>query len=358
MADKSRKLDINLHDTRIGIWQDDPNDPTFRSEIFEPLTAWMRRRGWRVTADPEVLKRHRCISKDYRVAERGDLRAKAECHGRSIEVEFWSEQAKQENRNGRRYDFDKRDRAPYLDRLRMDLEIRRILAWLGERAELKVRAPRNQRCGAGSGELSAADWIERRARESGHFDTELGRARYTNGDRCRKAKDGGLLDHGAVAWFIDSKGRVLRGRAFYSLNDRWAIQIGRFGVTFASAFEMFTAPPPDLRRKRNDRKRRERIEREIGRAVRSEDFERAALLKKIAFGSEPVYRIWSRKNDCYYGPQYCGYTADMTFAGRYTREEAEAAVLHVPHILSLVTPDGKHLRAEDFAKPATLMAAE
>ena len=48
----------------------------------------------------------------------------------------------------------------------------------------------------------------------------------------------------------------------------------------------------------------------------------------------------------------------MTFAGRYTREEAEAAVLHVPHILSLVTPDGKHLRAEDFAKPATLMAAE
>jgi len=358
MADKSRKLDINLHDTRIGIWQDDPNDPTFRSEIFEPLTAWMRRRGWRVTADPEVLKRHRCISKYYRVAERGDLRAKAECHGRSIEVEFWSEQAKQENRNGRRYDFDKRGRAPYLDRLRMDLEIRRILDWLGERAELKVRAPRNQRCGASSGELPAAEWIERNARQSGHFVPELGRSRYTNGDRCRKAADGRLLEHGALAWFIDSKGRVLRGRAFYSLNDRWAIQIGRFGVTFASAYEMFTAPPPDLRRKRNDDQRRKQIEREIGRAVRSENFERAALLKKIAFGSAPVYRIWSRKNDCYYGPQYCGYTADMTFAGRYTREEAEAEVLRVPHILSLVTPDGKHLRAEDFAKPANLIAAE
>lgn len=354
----TRKLDINLHDTRIGIWQDDPNDPTFRAEIFEPLTAWMRRRGWRVTADPEALKRHRCISKDYRVAERGDLRAKAECHGRSIEVEFWSEQATQENRNGRRYDFDKRDRAPYLDRLRMDLETRRILAWLGGRAELKVKAPRDQRCGAGSGELPAAEWIERSARESWHFDPELGRARYTNGDQCRKAADGGLLEHGAVAWFIGRKGRVLRGRAFYSLNNRWAIQVGRFGVTFASAFEMFTAPPPDLRRKRNDRKRREQIEREIGRAVRSEDFARAALLKKIAFGSEPVYRIWSRKNDCYYGAQYCGYTADMTFAGRYTREEAEAEVLRVPHILSLVTPDGKHLRAEDFSSSPTLIAAE
>lgn len=353
-----RALDINLHDTSIGIWQDDPNDPTFMAEIFEPLTAWMRRRGWRVTADPEVLKRHRCISKGHRVAERGDLRAKAQIGGRHVEVTFWSERAEQSNSNGRQYDFDKRDRAPYLDRLRMDLEIRRILAWLGDRAELKVREPRNQRCGSGAGELQATAWIERSARQSGHFVPELGRARYTNGDGCRKAADGGLLEHGAVAWFIDMKGRVLRGRAFYSLNDRWAIQIGRFGVTFASAWEMFTAPPADLRRKRNDDQRRKQIEREIGRAVRSENFERAALLKKIAFGSVPVYRIWSRKNDCYYGTQYCGYTADMTFAGRYTREEAEAEVLRVPHILSLVTPDGKHLRAEDFAKPATLIAAE
>ncbi|BAU91214.1 hypothetical protein MPPM_2609 [Methylorubrum populi] len=358
MPEVSRKLDINLHDTSVGIWQDDPNDPTFRSEIFEPLTAWMRRRGWRVTADPEVLKRHRCISKGYRVAERGDLRARGECHGRSIEVTFWSERAVQENRNGRRYDFDKRDRAPYLDRLRMDLEARRILAWLGARAELTIRERRTPRCGAGAGELPAAAWIEQNARASGHYAPELGRARYTNGDRCRATKDGGLLEHGSVAWFIDRKGRVLRGRAFYSLNDRWAIQVGRFGVTFASAFEMFTAPPPELRRKRNEEARRKQLEREIGRAVRGEDFERAALLKRIAFGSEPVYRIWSRKNDCYYGPQYCGYTADMTFAGRYTREEAEAEVLRVPHILSLVTPAGKHLRAEDFAAPSILMAAE
>lgn len=358
MANASRKLDINLHDTSIGIRQDDPNDPTFMAEIFEPLTAWMRRRGWRVTADPRVLKHHRCISKYHRLAERGDLRAEAQIGGRTVDVTFWSEQATQENRNGRRYDFNKRDRAPYLDRLRMDLEVRRILAWLGERAELEVKAPRNQRCGAGAGELPAADWIERQARESYHFAPELGRARYTNGDRCRKAADGGLLEHGAVAWFTDRKGRVLRGRAFYSLNDRWAIQIGRFGVTFASAWEMFTAPPADLRRKRNDDQRRKQIEREIGRAVRSEDFERAALLKKIAFGSQQVYRIWSRKNDCYYGPQYCGYTSDMTFAGRYTREEAEAEVLRVPHILSLVTPAGKHLRAEDIDVPANLMAAE
>jgi hypothetical protein len=105
--------------------------------------------------------------------------------------------------------------------------------------------------------------------------------------------------------------------------------------------------PADLRTKRNERKRRERLERLFSQAVTASNFRRAELLQNALFGDQEVYRIWSRKNESFYATNCCGNCSDGLRAGRFTKEEAEAR--RVPHILSLTCPDGKHIRFDTAA---------
>lgn len=337
-----RALTLNLHDTSLGIWQDDPNDPTFRSEIFEGLLRQMKARKWKVTADPEVLKRHRCISPNYRVASRGELRAEISICGRHIELKLWAETWPIDNPNGHRYDFGKRDRLRYLDRLRVVLEFRRIEAWLRTFCAVTV-TDRNLTIRVGRGGLTALEAIEANYATSWHSDKALGRPICWS-DYNAKSSDGALIEHGATVWFKDHGGRIGRGTAYYHINNMWWVVSGRWARRNLGSHEIFVHQPADLRRKRNDRLRRERLERELARAIRLSNFRRAETLTRILFGDQPTFRIWARDNSAYYRANYSGYTTDTIAAGRYTREEAERECRRVPHELEMESPDGRRTR--------------
>lgn len=346
----NRALDVNLHDAHIGIWQDDARDPTFRAEIYLGCLRLFQRRGWRITADPKILKHYRCLSKDRRLAEKGDLRASIDISGRVVEIEVWAETWPMDNQNGRRHDFNKRERMAFLDRVRLDLETSKIIAWLGPRATVTVKA-RGRKVGADVGDLTAMDMIAADYAQSWHADKDLGRPVCTQAYNAKSA-DKGVVEHGATVWFADRKGRICRGTAFYNINNMWWVAANQHSLTNLACHELYVQPPQDLRRKRNDRARRDRLEALLARAIRACDFQRADLLKRIAFGAEATYGIWSRKNDAYYRPNRAGYTGDALSAGRYTWDEAKAEVLRVPHYLSLVMPDGGHLTADQLKMQA------
>lgn len=325
-------LDINIVGAHLGIWQDNANDPSFREEIFLPLLAGLKRRGWKVTADPAVLKHHRCISPSHRLAARGDLRTSISIHGRTITVEFWSEAATNANHHGRRYDFDKLSRMPYLDRQRVVLERQRIIGWLETLASVKVSRDKDAR-------LSPMARIATNYAESWHTDKKLGRP-ICNYDYNRQSKDGLLIEHDSTVWFIGRKGRIGRGRAFYNINSMWWVVAGS-ELHNLSSREIFCRPPANLRLKLNDRARRARLEGLLASATRRMEFSRAQTLKSILFGEQNLFLLWSRKNEAYYGANYCSYTTDVISAGKYTRAEAEAEVRRVPHILEAVGLDGE-----------------
>ncbi|MDX0530782.1 hypothetical protein GOE00_02200 [Sinorhizobium medicae] len=329
-----KPISVNIHDSHLGIWQDDARDETLRSEVYAELIRRMRSRGWSIRRNPEVHHRHRCISHNYRLGARGTLRCEIELAGRTVKVEFWSTTAKQENRNGRRYDFNKLKRMAKLDRLRVELEFRRITAWLKTLAPVKVERRDEQ-------DLPAMQRIEKRYAESWHKDKELGRP-VCSYDSNRRAKDGALLEQGQTVWFADRKGRIVRGTAYYNINNMWWVIAG--GKLFNEAcFYLLTAAPVDLRTKHNERARRNRLEAELQIAVKRMDYQRAHVLKTIIFGAEQTYMIWARDNQAYYRSQYAGYSSDTAGAGRYTRAEAEAECRRVPHELEMVCPDGTHV---------------
>lgn len=340
----TRALDINLHDTSVGIWQDDANDPTFRSDIYAGILRLFRRRGWKVAADPRILKHHRCLSPDHRIAARSDMRAEVSFSGRHIEITFWSETWPMVNQNGRRYDFDKRAKLAFLERCRVDAETAKILEWVGSRASVSIKT-RGQKVEPGG--LTAMEFVQQRYAEGWHNDKALGRPVCTqiyNSKSC----DEGVVEHDSTVWFADRKGRICRGVALYNINNMWWIITGRYGLENKGSHDIYVRQPADLRSKQNATARQKRLEAELAAAIRRCDFKRAELVKTIAFGASPTYGIWSRKWNTYYAANYCGYTGDAVSAGRYTWAEAVAEVRRVPHILSLVMPDGSHLQAEDL----------
>ena len=334
------KIEVRLHDTYLAIWQDDANDATFRTEVFTPLLKAFARRGWKVGADPHVLKHFRSLSPSHRLARRGELHAAIAIHSRAIEVTYWAETWPIDNPNGQRHDFDKLKRMNYLDQLRVQLERRRIIAWLQTIAPVTVSTSEI----AG---LTPRQRIDRGYAKSWHTDKNLGRPRCDH-DYNRKSADGALLEHGATIWFTDRKGRIGRGTTFYHINNMWWVIAGDQLLNL-SCGEIFCRPPDDLRRKRNKRQRRDRLEGELATAVRRMDFHRAERLKGILFGDQPLYLIWARDHKAYYRPNYSGYTSDVIAAGRYTRAEAEAEVRRVPHELEAVDADGKRIRFERVA---------
>lgn len=341
MDPRKRKLSIRLHDTHIGIWQDDANDPSFRRDIFLKLAKQMRARGWTVAPDPHVLKNHRIISPHFKLANRGSMCASLKVSGRCCEVDYWSVAARRNNPNGPRYDFDKLERMPYLDRKRFLLERQKICAWLTSVADVTVARSTNRR------DLPRAmDFIAAQYAESWHTDKDLGRPVCRQEGNARSA-DGGKLEHGGTVWFRGRDGRWRRGQALYHINNMWWVVENAYSWRNMACFKLHVSAPTNPREKRNDKARRAALEGELVKALKTSNDQRAAVIQAILFGSDAAHFIWSRKNSAYYRTNYSGYATDQMHAGRYTRAEAEAECKRVPHILEMVCPDGKHVRFDD-----------
>jgi hypothetical protein len=335
MAGRRDPLELRIHDSSIGIWQDKCPDASFRTDVYAALIRSLRALGWSIRRDPRIRQYHRCLSPDHRLGAHGSLRCSIEITGRVVKVEFWSITAPQVNRSGRQYDFDKLARMHHLDRLRIELEFKRITAWLVTLAPVKVMR-------LDEVIMPAMQRIEKRYAESWHTDKILGRPHWGY-DYNRKSRDGALLDHGQTVWIADRKGRIVRGAAYYNINSMWWVVAGGTLLNEGSHSLYARLPAVNLRKKQNERARRNRLEKELSIAIARMDFQRAHLLKGLLFGSEQTFLIWARDHQAYYRSQYSGYTTDRICAGKYTRAEAEAECRRVPRELEMVCPDGSHV---------------
>lgn len=335
-------LEVRIHDSSISIWQDNARDESFRTEVYAELIRQMRGRGWSIRRDPNIYKNYRCLNADHRRGARGTLGCQIEIAGRVVKVEFWSTTAAQDNRHGRRFDFNKKKRMSHIDGLRVDLEFMRITRWLQTLQAEPIKVSRS-----GDDHLSPLHRIARRYAESWHTDKKLGRpvCGYAS---YKKSADGAELKHGQTVWFAHWDGRIHRGAAFYNINNMWWVIAGG-ELRNQACFHLYTKPPADIRTKRNEKQRRRRLERELETAVARMDFERACVLKRILFGTEQAYLIWACDKQLYYRSQYSGYATDRISAGKYTRAEAEAECRRVPHELEMVCPDGSHVRFDGKA---------
>jgi len=315
-----RSGEIRFHDSSINIWEENVDEKSFKAEVFDPIIRLLRKNGWQVKRDEDVYKNYRCLSKHRRYCRKGDLEAKLALCGRHIEFETYQNIVNVKNSNGGEYDFDKMDRMPYLFRKMTILIHKKIRDFLVKGNNYEVK-PEEKSHGPGYNQITGLEWIQQNYRDSWPFKGDL--TTYQISDYNRKSKDGKLLDHKQPVYFHGYDGKIRSGTTYYNINNMWWILCGKYTVRNICSSDIYVDPPNNIREYRCEHNRRKKLESLLAEAIKSMSFIRAELLKNLIFDNEPVYQIWSNKDDLWYRSQCAGYTRDSADAGKYTAAEVK-----------------------------------
>jgi hypothetical protein len=290
----------------------------FKRDVFARIVQTLRRIGW--TVGPwDQADQYKAIALGHRTCSKGDIKGQLDVSGRCIKFEMWQDVTPPKNSNGGRYDFGKEGRMPYLLRIEMERTRRRIRDYLSNvfiGYEFKPSTPK-----LGISGVTAIEYAAHDRRTSCHYVPALDRAQISNDDQGFSA-DGVRLENGTRVYAIDSRGRIICGTAFYSLNGNWQIVTGRYDLTYVWHNQIWVECPGNPRIKRNATLRRKRLEGELAKAITAMNFEHAALLRDILFpGSPALFAIWNSEHSVYHRPGCSGYTSDMSKAGKFTADE-------------------------------------
>lgn len=331
---------VVFNDASISVWEEGVSDARrvgglagadewerqFKKDVFSRIVQQLHRLGWQTEIPADMIERYsRSFALNYRHCRKGDLEARLEIGGRHIELKMYQNVVNVENPNGGQYDFNKEERMPYLLRLEMERTRRRIRTYLCNVFEGYVFDDKhadgrsNKR---GPGKLTAEQWVQGCYETSWHFKGDPNAYEIRNNQR--KSADGNLLEHGQRVWFFDWDGRCCTGIAKYNINNMWWVITGKYDVSNKACFDLYTSCPENPRRKRNERRRRAKLEKLLAKAMDSMDFERAAVLRDLIFPKkEPLYLVWHKDHKLYHCANFSGYTDKQIHAGKFTKTEID-----------------------------------
>ncbi|BCB22290.1 hypothetical protein OCUBac02_51840 (plasmid) [Bosea sp. ANAM02] len=264
-------------------------------ELAHRTIDLMRANGFHIEPDPEVLRRHRCISRNYFTGRRGDLKVRIEICSMSVIAEFWQDLVVV-NRNGGRYDFNKRARMPYLlGKAFEHISLKILASWEREGME-RVEPPSS----ANPDPLAYfnSTW-------NSTFDVRNGRNRFERredgwpSDReidCwdRSDADGNRLEQCAVRYFRTRNGCLARAVVAGGINSRWLAVYGPGSRDFThlSHYELFSFRPDLPRRDKGASRRECGLRRQLkkcleaGEAARAESISRLLLAEGFEAAAE------------------------------------------------------------------------
>lgn len=296
----------------------------FKRDVFSRIVQQLNRMGWTCKIPQEYIDQYGLsFARDRRECEKGDLKGWLDLSGFHIKFEMWQGvNTPTRPDHGGRYESNKEKVMPYLLRIRMERTRRRIAQYLCnifERYSLEDRSPKSQRAGPGS--KSALALVLGEMKKSSHYQPELGRASFGM-DRNNLSGDKQRLDNGMRVYAKDWCGRMVCGTAYYQLNDRWYVVLGKYDYTCVNAHDAYVESPGDLNIKRNERQRRNRLESELAKAIKAMDFIRANTLKGILFPAKEQVFVVRHPDGLYHRSNFCGYTNNLVDAGKFTAKEA------------------------------------
>lgn len=312
---------VSFGEARLAVWEEGiPREwdakviweRKFKREVFKRIIQTLNRIGWTVGEQTHIF-----TDNNSRHCVKGDLQADLKISGRSIELVFFqSVNTPDRADHGGRYQSDKEKHMPYLARLEMQRTRIRIRAYLCNVFTGYTFKASDLKCGLGG--LTNIEWINADYVSKRRFGPPtIPAADYNSRSGHKKT-----IEHGSRVWTTDRKGRWHQGTAFVNINNMWWVTYGKYGYTNKACFELFVDRPADIRTKKNERARRQRLEDMIAKAVAGMNYQRAEVLRKVLFPEpEPLFMILNVKDGVYFRPNYNGYTSDTIRAGKYTRAE-------------------------------------
>lgn len=276
---KQFEKSYSLHDASMHIW-----DRTIsREEIFShrpsrerfaQIRKIMRGLGFAVGLNPRHRKHYKAIAKHHYLATKGTLTAELGISGMHTELKFYQPNRAQ-HPAGAQYDCTRLDNMEYLNRLEFKRAASKIEAYLERQGFQCSDFPA----------LKSADGLEwLREKRLSDFDgrwATTGNHEYIEPIHTYNATDGdgAIVREGETRWAYDYDGYLIRGTAYYNLNNMWFLANARgHYLCNLSCGQLFSWRPGLLRRRKNGQSR---LNGELTKAIANQNFERAIILRDI-----------------------------------------------------------------------------
>lgn len=300
---EERNGTIHVHDTHIGIWEEQVDEKDFW-QVYAEVIRFLRSRGFKVGQDKRIKQHYPILSPSRRHAYKNRLEAKIEISGRVVKIDFF-QNVVFENRSGGAYDFDKYTKMPYLIKMQYLLEASRLIKHLVERygytfSERSLGCP--NRFLPSTSTVERVRWLAQGRKPTSplaRFNMLWGKDRFERfGPRhvswgwpipseCGSSIDaeGRELRPYDTRYFRDRfDGRIRRVRVFPNMNSMWTAcdASGSKAWSYEHASHFFSRLPADFKKRVVPEGRLQiRLEQELKKAVSSMDFERAAVLREV-----------------------------------------------------------------------------
>ena len=244
-------------------------------ETYNRIKDLLANYGYTVGKDPRIERDYKVLSNLHNYGRYGDLEFKSHVYLAGCQFEFYQNLVVV-NSNGGEYDFDKREKMPYLVGLRWQHTINKIKEYLlsagfTDTSE-QVFAPASD----------PLKWFNQ------HWDPNRFNRRPDGWPddkklNCwsRRDADGNTVSTGDLRWARDVRGYFLQGRIYDGINGRWQLVYGP-GINdyrYFSVGELFTYQPSLPRKK--SRRAEYVLQKLIEAAVKAENFEKAAVLRDV-----------------------------------------------------------------------------
>lgn len=216
------------------------NQKFVHDAYFWKILNMLKDEGFDVHHDESVSK---IIRRNYIEGKRRDLKFKAQRFPAGFEIVFYQDIV-HENPHGGFYDFDKRQKMPYLIGLQYEKYMNLIVKKLKTLVEVEDKSSIRTK--------TAEEWVKARYVESCHYpQTDMNfdlRALDGQGHEGQYGldRDGKEIHNGDIKYFrYWYDGRVYRGRVYYDLNMNWIVILNKKDTRVISCWELFDLASED-----------------------------------------------------------------------------------------------------------------
>lgn len=185
---------------------------------------------------------------------------------------------------------------PFMFGLEIKRAMNRVVKLMNSVGDFQKNIPSYHNDKVGLKGVDAYTFVENKVSEYKRVHGEYKPEHYNN-----TSKDGLVLEHNAVVWFYDRKGRVNKGIAIPNINSMWWVITGKYNVTNKGSHELSIAPL-DPRKKNNNYDRKVLLNRKLfnlrmsGSDVYADKIE--ALIRREF--NRPEYLLDRKQADAYF----------------------------------------------------------
>lgn len=308
------------HDTSLNLWLDDPADPAVKA-THDALVDHLRGRGFDIELDQKVDP---IIREGYHRGNKGALEVTIRRCGRCVELAFFQNVVR-ENRNGGEYDFDKRQKMPFLLGKLYELERGKIGAMMAGLGFPLIIKPKRK----------GMAWVDHRRAELAAFHRNHYAQPPETYNTVSAVKGVSVYD-GSTVYFRSWSKRWQIGVAFHNINNMWWVLLPCGTVTNIASFDLhLTKPDANLKvRYFNDDDRKKRQMASLQRADKIKETNKIEALRAMLTPAHGFYVLslkHTKRSDGHitlWGQSGSGYRLSIAGAGKYPREEILAHLGH------------------------------